>query len=68
MISMNKKLTDEYYSIEEVAKMLKVAYLTVYRWIRAGRLVSCKAGKQYRIKKLDLDKFIKRSVKKWRLW
>lgn len=51
--------TERYYSIEEVAKMLNVAYLTVYRWIRAGNLKSHKAGKQYRIKKDDLDSFIK---------
>jgi len=26
---------DKYFSIYEVAKMLKVAYLTVYRWIQS---------------------------------
>lgn len=50
---------DQYYSIEEVATILKVAYLTVYRWIQAKRLVAFKAGKQYRIKKADLDTFLK---------
>jgi putative molybdopterin biosynthesis protein len=50
---------DQYYSIEEVSKNLKVAYLTVYRWIRAHKLIAYKAGKQYRIQKADLDKFIK---------
>ena len=50
---------EQYYTIEEVAKMLKVAYLTVYRWIQAGKLIAYKAGKQYRIKKQDLDKFLK---------
>lgn len=49
---------EQYYSIEEVAKTLKVAYLTVYRWIQAKRLVAYKAGKQYRIKKEDIQKFI----------
>ncbi len=49
---------DLYYSIQEVAKMLKVAYLTVYRWIQAKKLNAYKAGKQYRIKKADLDTFI----------
>ena len=57
---MNKKLADDYYSIEEVSKMLKVVYLTVYRWVQEGKLKAFKAGKQYRIKKVDLDKFIKR--------
>ena len=51
---------DTYYSIEEVAKLLKVAYLTVYRWIQSGKLNSNKAGKQYRVKKEDLDRFIER--------
>jgi excisionase family DNA binding protein len=48
----------KYYTIEEISKMLKVAYLTVYRWIQDGKLVTYKAGKQYRVKKEDLDKFI----------
>jgi len=53
-------MTEEtYYSIEEIAKKLKVAYLTVYRWIQAEKLVALKAGKQYRIKKQDLDDFLK---------
>lgn len=50
---------DDYFSIEEVAKTLKVSYITVYKWIRAKKLPSFKAGKQYRIKKADLDNFIK---------
>lgn len=53
-------INEQYYTIKEVAKMLKVAYLTVYRWIRAGKLNSNKAGKQYRVKKEDLDRFIER--------
>lgn len=48
-----------YYTIEEVSVMLKVAYLTVYRWIKAGKLEAVKAGKQYRIEKKELDKFLK---------
>ncbi len=49
---------EKYYTIEEVAKMLKVVYLTVYRWIQDGKLRAYKAGKQYRINKTDLDRFI----------
>jgi len=50
---------NEYYSIKEVAKMLKVVYLTVFRWIQSGKLTAYKAGKQYRIKKDDLTEFIR---------
>jgi putative molybdopterin biosynthesis protein len=49
---------EKYYTIEEIAKMLKVAYLTVYRWIQSGKLKAYKAGKQYRVKKEDLNSFI----------
>lgn len=52
------KLQDQYYSIEEVAKMLKVVYLTVYRWIQSNKLFAVKAGKQYRISQEELTKFI----------
>ena len=59
----NNMTTDQYYSIEEVAKMLKVAYLTVYRWIQSGKLRSNKAGKQYRIEKEELKRFIGKTNK-----
>lgn len=55
---------DQYYSIEEVAKLLKVAYLTVYRWIQADKLKAYKAGKQYRIKEEDLTAFLNEGKRK----
>lgn len=51
-------LENQFYTLEEIAKMLKVSYLTVYRWVRAGKLLSFKVGKQYRIKNKDLESFI----------
>ncbi len=59
MINITNMTEEQYYSIEEVAKTLKVAYLTVYRWIQNGKLRSLKAGKQYRINRLDLLDFLK---------
>jgi len=53
-------MDERYYTIEEMAKMLKVAYLTVYRWIQSDKLVAYKAGKQYRIKEQDYNNFIKK--------
>lgn len=51
---------DTYYTISEVAKLLKVVYLTVYRWIRAGKLQAFQVEKQYRIKKHDFESFVQR--------
>jgi len=58
---MIKMIKEQYYTIKEVAKMLKVAYLTVYRWIRDGKLPSVKAGKQYRIMKSELGQFMNKT-------
>ncbi|PIY94349.1 MAG: DNA-binding protein [Candidatus Levybacteria bacterium CG_4_10_14_0_8_um_filter_35_23] len=60
MINIANMTKEQYYSIKEVATILKVAYLTVYRWVQAKRLIAVKAGKQYRIKKSDLDIFLKK--------
>ncbi len=52
-------MEDKYYSIQEVANLLKVAYLTVYRWVQVGRLKAYRVGKQYRIKRIDLNGALK---------
>lgn len=49
---------EKYYTIEQIAEMLQVVYMTVYRWIQDGKLECVKAGKQYRIKQSQLDKFL----------
>ena len=63
MIKTANMTNERYYSIEEVAITLKVAYLTVYRWIKARKLIALKAGKQYRIRKEDLDVFLNKHNK-----
>lgn len=53
--------TVQYYTIKEVAEILKVAYLTVYRWVKDGKIEAYKLGKEYRIKKTDIEKFVEGS-------
>ena len=42
----------------EVAKILKVSRITVYRWIKVGKLKAVKPGGVVRIRKEDLMEFI----------
>jgi len=42
----------------EVAEILKVSRITVYRWIKDGKLKAVKPGGVVRIRKEDLRKFI----------
>jgi excisionase family DNA binding protein len=51
-------MKDKFYTPQEVAELLKISYMTVFRWIRAGKMKAYKLGKQYRISKEELDKFL----------
>jgi len=49
------------YKVKEVANLLKVAPITVYKAIKEGSLPAYKAGKKsLRIRQEDLDNYIKR--------
>jgi excisionase family DNA binding protein len=51
-------MEDKYYITQEIADTAKLDYMTVYRWIRAGKLEAYQVQKQYRIKEADFDKFM----------
>lgn len=53
---------EEWYRTETVAKMLSVNVMTIYRYIKAKKIVAYKIGKEYRIKKIDYEAFLE-SVK-----
>lgn len=50
---------DEFLTPEEVSKLLKVTRLTVYRWIKEGELKAVKAGRAVRVRREDLEAFLK---------
>ena len=55
--------TEDWLTVEEVAKLFRVAEETVRRWIRAGALPVLDLGGRkggYRIKRADLDGFIEK--------
>jgi excisionase family DNA binding protein len=45
-------------TVEEVAHYLGCHPRTVYRYIRAGNLIAIKLGREYRIERADLDRFL----------
>ena len=51
-------MEDKFYTPHEIASLLKVNYMTVYRWIRAGKLEAYQVEKQYRIRESDFQKFM----------
>lgn len=49
---------DVILSPEEAARYLKVDLHTIYRNLRRGKLPGGKVGRQWRIRKSDLDRFL----------
>lgn len=56
---MNEKNTKEFYKAEELAETLEVNIMTIYRYIKAGRLKAYKIGKEFRIDKDEFNTFLK---------
>jgi excisionase family DNA binding protein len=52
---MNKQ---EFLTAEEVAEVLKVNIMTIYRYIKAGKLQAYKLGKNFRIDRKEFDRFL----------
>lgn len=50
---------EEYLTTEQIAQMLGIKNpITVRRWIMKRQITAIKIGKEYRITKSDLDKFL----------
>jgi excisionase family DNA binding protein len=47
-----------FLTVAEVAQIMRVSTMTVYRLIKAGELASVRVGKSYRIRQDDLDKYV----------
>ena len=53
---------DNLLTIREVAKYLHVVQLTIYRMIDRGDLPAIKVGHVWRIRRQDLEDYLKRST------
>lgn len=47
-------------TVNEVADILRVSNMTVYRLIKGGQIPAIRVGKNYRIKEADVNKYLTR--------
>ena len=45
-------------TVGEVATLMRVSNMTVYRLIKAGQLAAIRVGKNYRIRRGDVDRYL----------
>lgn len=48
----------DFYKPQELADKLQVNVMTIYRYIKAGRLQAYKIGKEFRIDKTEFQRFL----------
>ena len=48
-----------FYTAQELADMLKVNIMTIYRYINSGKLEAYKFGKEFRVEKEVWEEFLK---------
>lgn len=58
-------MTDkEFYKAEDLAKMFDVNIMTIYRYIKAGRLKAYKIGREFRIGRKEFTNFLDKTKTK----
>ena len=45
-------------TVSEVAQVMRVSNMTVYRLIKSGQLSAIRVGKNYRIRRGDIDRYL----------
>lgn len=53
-----EKENKHFYSAQELADLLDYNIMTIYRYIKAGKLKAYKVGKEFRIVKKEFDNFL----------
>lgn len=48
----------QFLTVAEVAQVLRISNMTVYRLIGAGELPAVRVGKSYRLREEDLDRYL----------
>ena len=48
----------EFYLVEELARKLRISNMTVYRYIKAGKINAYKIGKEFRIDAAEFRRFM----------
>jgi len=58
---MTGEVIQEFYTVKEIMKLLKLSRLTIYRYIEAKKIKTSKFWLEHRIEKKDLEQFMNKS-------
>lgn len=55
----DRDFDDPLLTVREVAQLMRVSNMTVYRLIKAGQLAALRVGKNYRIRRTDVERYLR---------
>lgn len=58
MSNLVQEIKSEFLTVSEVARLMRVSNMTVYRLIRSGELSAVRIGNRYRLKESDVAKYL----------
>lgn len=58
---MRKSHPKDFYTAKEIAELFSMNVMTVYRYIKAGKLKAHKIGKEFRISRAEFERFLKKT-------
>ena len=59
-----EQILPQTFTVQEVAKHLKVTEITIYRLLKKGEIIGYKVGDSWRIDEKDLKTYIRKQKKK----
>jgi excisionase family DNA binding protein len=53
-----EKMISDFLTVSEVARLMRVSNMTVYRLIRSGSLKAVQVGNRYRVREADVHQYL----------
>ena len=54
--------TEQFLTVQEVAELMRVSTMTVYRLIKAGDLRAARVGRSYRLREGEVETYLMRGT------
>ena len=61
---MGERFSNKLLTVNEVANILRVSNMTVYRLVKSGQIPAIRVGKNYRIKESDVNDYLDRGTQR----
>ncbi len=55
---MAREVASEFLTVSEVARLMRVSNMTVYRLIKSGELSAVRIGNRYRVRESDVHRYL----------